>query len=301
MIEVLTPGPFTTVQDSGRVGWAHLGVPVAGPADWLSHLLANRLVGNRDGAAALEVTATGPTLRVDRDTAVAVVGASLQVDDEPAPAGRTVLVPAGSRVTVGGTDDVRAYLAVAGAIDVPPVLGSRSADTLSGLGPGPLAAGDVLAVAPADLPPVWVLDRSALPQRSDGLRVMVGPHADWFTEEARHAFAGGSYDVSPSSDRVGVRLDGPRLTRSREGELPTEGMATGALQVPPDGAPILLLANHGATGGYPVIGVVVRADLPAAGQLRPGATVRFTVVARDQAVAAYLDLRAAADRAVVVG
>jgi biotin-dependent carboxylase-like uncharacterized protein len=301
VIEVLTPGPFTTVQDSGRVGWAHLGVPVAGPADWLSHLLANRLVGNRDGAAALEVTAAGPTLRVDRDTAVAVVGASLQVDDEPAPTGRTVLVPAGSRVTVGGTDDVRAYLAVAGGIDVPPVLGSRSADTLSGLGPGPLAAGDVLAVAPADLPPVWMLDRHALPQRRDALRVIAGPHADWFTEQARRAFAGGSYDVSPSSDRVGVRLDGPRLARSREGELPTEGMATGALQVPPDGAPILLLANHGATGGYPVIGVVVRADLPAAGQLRPGATVQFTVVERDQAVAAYLDLRAAADRAVVVG
>lgn len=294
MIEVLRPGPLTTVQDGGRHGLAHLGVPAAGPADWLSHALANRLVGNADGAAALEITLTGPTLRCGRDVALAVVGAAVAVDGSAAPSGRTLFVRAGQRIAIGRTVGARGYAAVAGGFTVPVTLGSRSTDTLSGLGPTPLASGDVLPVSTMDTPERML---HALP-RSDVVRVVPGPRGDWVEVGA---FFGATFTVTPDSDRVGVRLDGPRIARSRTGELPTEGMVAGAIQVPPDGRPILLLANHAATGGYPVLGVVARADLPTAGQLRPGGAVRFAPIDRDAAVRAYADLRLRMDRAVRPG
>lgn len=297
MIEIIQPGPLTTVQDAGRAGWAHLGVPTAGPADWVSHRLANRLVGNPDGAAALETTLLGPTLRCGSALTLAVLGATVRVDGEPAPTGAGIAVRPGATVEIGHTAGVRGYVAVAGGLRVAATLGSRSADTLSGLGPPPLAPGDVLstvdqAITPRSLDPRW------LPQRDGVVRVVPGPRADWFTDASQRAFYAKPYTALPDSDRAGVRMAGPRLVRARRGELPTEGMAAGAIQVPPAGTPIVLLANHGATGGYPVIGVVARADLPMLGQLRPGQGVRFVPVDRDAALTAYAELRAALERAI---
>jgi biotin-dependent carboxylase-like uncharacterized protein len=289
-LEVLAPGPLTTVQDGGRHGWRYLGVPAAGPADWLSHTVANRLVGNPDGAAALEVTLSGPRLRCTVPVTAAAVGAGATVDGVAVPAGASFRVPAGAVLAVRRTaPGVRGYLAVAGGVDVPAVLGSRSADTLAGLGPRRLAAGDRLGVSVVE-PPL----RSWVAPVADGpLRVVAGPHEDWFTPEARRLT--GTYTVTPAADRVGLRLDGPPLERARDGELPVTGLVAGALQVPPDGRPILLLANHGPTGGYPVVAVVATADLPAAAQARPGQPLRFRIITRDEAVAAYAALRATLD------
>ena len=297
MIEIIQPGPLTTVQDAGRAGWAHLGVPAAGPADWISHHLANRLVGNPDGAAALETTLHGPTLRCDSALTLAVLGATVRVEGAPAPAAESIAVRPGATVEIGLTTGVRGYVAVAGGLQIEATLGSRSADTLSGLGPAPLAPGEVLSTV--DQPaPRRMLDPRWLPQRDGVVRVVPGPRADWFTEASRRAFYAKPYTALSDSDRAGVRMVGPKLVRARRGELPTEGMAAGAIQVPPAGTPIVLLANHGATGGYPVIGVVARADLPVLGQLRPGQGVRFVPVDRDAALAAYAELRGALERAI---
>jgi biotin-dependent carboxylase-like uncharacterized protein len=293
VITVLAAGPLTTVQDAGRAGWRAYGVPGAGPADWLSHTVANRLVGNPDGAAALECTLSGPRLRFGAAALVAVVGATATLDGEPLTSAGPHPVPAGATLAIGRTTPgVRAYLAVAGGLDVPPVLGSRSTDTLAGLGPPRLAPGTALPTG--DPPPPaprdsWVADTGR------PLRVVPGPHQEWFAGD----MPAGEYAVMPESDRVGVRLRGPAVERvAGAGELPVTGMVAGALQVPPDGQPILLLANHGPTGGYPVVGAVATADLPLAGQLRPGQQVRFVTVSVEQARQAYRDLRARLDAAL---
>lgn len=296
-IEVLNPGARTTIQDSGRFGWAHLGVPTAGPADWLSHALANRLVGNDPAAAAFEATLVGPTFRVHADAVFAVVGGVATVDGEQSPADESFVVRAGQRLAVKVTGGARAYLAVSGGVRIDPVLGSRAGDTFAGIGPAPLRKGDLFELSPVDTVPRR-LRRERLPMTDGPLRVVLGPNDDWFTADSVRQLLSEEYTVKVSSDRVGVRLDGRPLTRSRTGELATAGMATGALQVPPDGQPILLLANHGTTGGYPVVAVVATADLPRAGQARPGSTLSFTAVGRDEAVAAYAQLRAAIASAV---
>jgi biotin-dependent carboxylase-like uncharacterized protein len=294
-IEVLRPGPLTTIQDLGRPGLAHLGVPRSGAADEASLRWANRLAGNPDGAAALEVTLGRLAMRFDDAAVVAVTGAPVpltltQSDREPAslPAprhGTVFAVPAGSVLRLGSPSvGLRSYLAVAGGIDVPPALGSRSADRLSGLGPPPLRPGERLAVGRVRSPIQHLGDLACTDVRGVGadpvpLRATLGPRDDWFAPDALTALGAGSYQVAPESDRTGLRLSGPRLARcaGREGELPTEGVASGSLQVTHEGQPILLLADHPPTGGYPVIAVVVSADLGLAAQLRPGQRVRFTV------------------------
>ncbi len=183
-------------------------------------------------------------------------------------------IPAGSVVEFGAPSaGVRTYVAVRGGIDVPPVLGSRSADLLSGLGPAPLSPGDRLPVGRASGPINVDVAPGLAPEAEPVLRVTPGPRDDWFEDLA--PLSGGVYEVTAESNRVGVRLDGPSLTRRREGELASEGMVTGALQVPPNGLPIVFLADHPTTGGYPVAGVLVAADVPRAAQLRPGQRVRF--------------------------
>lgn len=262
MIVVLRPGLLTTVQDLGRPGLAHLGVPHAGAADVDALRHANRQVGNRPGAAALEVTALGPQLRFEVDATVAVHG-------------RVRFVPAGAVVDVGAVPHgLRGYVAVRGGLDVPPVLGSRSTCTLSGLGPPPLAAGDRLGLGrevasePRELPP---LTRAPGP-----LRVLLGPRDDALTAAGLRALLAQEWTVSPSSDRTALRLDGPSLERATTGELPSEGVVAGSLQVPPDGRPVLLLADHPTTGGYPVVAAVVPADLGRAAQAAPGDVLRLT-------------------------
>ncbi|MFJ3671613.1 biotin-dependent carboxyltransferase family protein [Streptomyces sp. NPDC090106] len=281
---VVRSGALTTVQDLGRPGFAHLGVPRSGALDGPAAALANRLVGNAPRAAVLETTVDGCALRPRSTVVVAVVGAPcpVTVDGRPAAWGGPVTVPAGALLDVGtAASGLRSYVAVSGGITVEQVLGSRSTDLLSGLGPPPLAHGAVLPlgrpthphtrvdVAPQPAPPAELV-----------LRVTPGPRDDWFTREAVRTFASRAYRVSPASNRIGLRTEGPVLERAVPGELPSEGMVVGAVQVPPDGRPVVFLADHPTTGGYPVIAVVRAGDLPAAAQAVPGTPVRFVAVRR---------------------
>ncbi|RZT81911.1 biotin-dependent carboxylase-like uncharacterized protein [Micromonospora violae] len=276
-IEVLRAGALTTVQDLGRPGWAHLGVPRSGALDPAALRLANRLVGNPEHAAGLEITLTGCTLRLTRATTVAVTGAEVPVQAgvRPGDTGRPLSVPAGTVLRIGpARRGVRTWLAVAGGIDVPPVLGSRATDTLSGLGPQPLRDGDRLPLGePVDPPGAVDSTSCASPASELHLTVRPGPREDWFTPTALARLFGSAYTVSPVSNRVGARLAGPALPRAVAGELPSEGIVLGAVQVPADGQPLIFLADHPTTGGYPVIGVVT--DVTALAQARPGTTVRF--------------------------
>ncbi|MFC4006470.1 biotin-dependent carboxyltransferase family protein [Nonomuraea purpurea] len=273
MIEVLAPGPYATVQDLGRPGHAHLGVPASGAADAPSLRLANRIVGNPEGLAGIELTFGLARLRFLEGAWIALTGAPL---DAGPGMGAPVWVPAGTEVRLGTPVwGLRTYLAVRGGIAVDPVLGSRSTDTLSGLGPQPLRAGTRLPVGPPR--GVISVDLAPLPGPPPAvLRVLPGPRDDWFVPEALAELCAGPYTVSQDSNRVGVRLLGPELVRAKEGELPSEGVVAGAVQVPPSGQPIVFLADHPPTGGYPVIGVVRAADLPVSAQLSPGDEVRFT-------------------------
>ncbi|HLM37938.1 MAG TPA: biotin-dependent carboxyltransferase family protein [Gaiellaceae bacterium] len=271
MIEVLAAGPLTTVQDRGRPGWAHLGVPPSGAADPQALALGNRLVGNDTGAAGLEATLSGPRLRFRAVALVALTGAETEASIEP---NRPFEISAGEVLELGRfLNGVRAYVSVRGGIDVEPVLGSRSTDLLSGLGPPQLREGDVLpigrepTISPQDVEPP-----APLPVEPT-LRLLPGPRDDWFAPNA----LAGTWRVSSSSNRVGVRLEGPPIERVRHEELLSEGVLTGALQVPRSGQPIILLNDHPTTGGYPVLGVVHADDLPLAGQLRPGQRLSFVV------------------------
>jgi biotin-dependent carboxylase-like uncharacterized protein len=279
VIEVVRPGALALVQDLGRPRFAHLGVPPSGALDPAALRLANRLVGNPEGAAAIELTLGGARLRFSCEAVVALAGA----DVAASAGGRGLAMRARERICAGlelrlgtATGGIRTYLAVRGGIDATAALGSRASDQLTGLGPQPLRGGDRLQIgtrafalptvdfAPVPAPPSDVV-----------LRVVPGPRADWFTPRALDALLGGPYIVSPESSRIGLRLEGPSLPYAREDELLSEGMVTGSLQVPPSGQPILLLNDHPTTGGYPVIAVVVSDDLGLAGQLAPGREVGF--------------------------
>ena len=277
-LTVLDPGLLTTVQDRGRHGYAHLGVPRAGALDAPAAALANRLVGNPVDAAVLETTMTGASVRFDRALTVAVTGArsEVRVDGRAVPFAEPVSLRAGAVLEVGpARQGVRAYVAVSGGVAVPPVLGSRSRDTLAGVGPEPLRAGDVLPLGDLTGPPA-PLDVAPPRSVTGPLRLLPGPRADWVDAGARAALTSASYVVSPDSDRVGLRLTGPVLERRDDRELPSEGIVLGAVQVPPSGRPVVFLHDHPVTGGYPVVAVVHPDDLPRCAQLRPGDEVRFS-------------------------
>lgn len=299
MIRVLDPGFFTTVQDLGRLHFGHLGVPTAGAADVFSLRAANRLVGNPDGAAALEMTARGASLGFDAPACIALVGAELEasLDGQPLPLHQTIPVSAGAQLRIGRIHGgFRSYLAIAGGFELSPVLGSLSSDTLSGLGPAPLSADAVLVVGePSGPAPGFYLRAPSRFGANATLRILAGPQQDWFTPVARRQLLESEYRVQAQSDRTGLRLAGPVLERARKDELPSMGMVAGAIQVPGSGQPIALLANHGSTGGYPVIANVISADLPFLAQLAPGSVLRFTPVDRVQALEA---LRAEEERLV---
>jgi len=272
---IVETGPLTTIQDAGRPGQGGLGIGSSGACDRSAYRLANRLVGNDEGAAALEVTFGGLVLLAETDLIVAVTGA-------PCPGGplnAPTSLRAGSLLRLGAPrTGLRSYVAVRGGIDVEPVLGSRSSDLLAGLGPAPLKPGDVLPVGSSPHPMPGV-DVAPVPDPPDGLvtvRVLPGPRRDWFDDEAWALLVGQTYTVSSNSNRVGVRMEGEPLRRTREDELPSEGMALGALQIPPSGLPVLFLADHPVTGGYPVIAYVADADLDRCAQLRPGQPLRLT-------------------------
>ena len=274
-IEILDPGALTTIQDGGRPGWAHLGVPRSGAADLGAHALANRLVGNVDDAAALETTMTGCTFRAMTSLRIAVAGAicDVRVDGRQVPWGSPVPVPAGAVVEVGRASyGLRSHVAFSGGITVEPVLGSRSTDTLSGLGPAPLAHGVRLPVGVGSTKPV---DAVATPKARDSVvRIRLGPHDDWFVDAT--SIDGARFTVGPDSNRIGVRLAGNPIQRRVHDELESAPMVLGAVQVPPSGQPVVLMADHATTGGYPVIGVVT--DVSALAQARPGDEVTLRLV-----------------------
>jgi biotin-dependent carboxylase-like uncharacterized protein len=273
MIEVLATGALATVQDLGRPGHGALGVGASGAADRRSLRLANRLVGNPEDAAAIEITLGGLAVRFHDFATVALAGAPCAGVAMHAP----LYVSPRSELRVGVAEaGLRTYLAVAGGIDVEPVLGSRATDTLAGLGPDPLREGDRLPIGDRRGEPPGVDVAPVAPPPADPvLRVLPGPRADWFGDDALERLCAQAWTVTPRSDRVGMRLDGKPLERGHDGELPPEGLVEGALQVPPDGLPVLFLADHPVTGGYPVIAVVDDEDIPLAAQARPGARIRF--------------------------
>lgn len=278
-LSVKTPGVFTTVQDQGRRGYSKLGVGRSGAVDRTSFTLANRLVGNLPEAAALEVTMGGLSLVAHQHIYVAVTGADAlaRVDGTPQGHNTAFLVEAGQSLSVGmPASGVRTYVAVRGGIDVEPVLGSRSTDTLAGLGPDVLRAGSELPIGdlsgpfpPTNFAPVRTVSEAHL-----DVNFQWGPRDSWFIRDALIALCASRWLVDAASNRVGVRLQGPQLDRARNDELPSEGVAVGSIQVPPSG-PIVFLDDHPVTGGYPVVGVVERASLDRIAQLRPGQAIRF--------------------------
>ncbi len=279
-LEVTDDGLQVTVQDLGRPGQAHLGVPRSGALDEPSHRLANRLVGNAEEAATLECLGGRLAFRIQSAVTIAVTGAQVPVtvSGRGRDWGNAVAVPAGALVELGdASSGLRAYVAVSGGIDVEPVLGSRSTDLLSGLGPAPVTEGDVLPVGAPTGDPVPVdTVRPRRPTRE--LRLRLGPREEWFDDESVKALRGASYVVGSASNRIGLRLEGEKIRWRAKDELPSEGMVLGAVQVPPNGQPVVFLNDHPTTGGYPVIGVVVADDLPVCAQLRPGDEITLRVV-----------------------
>ncbi len=297
VISVEMGGLLTTVQDLGRTGQRRSGVAAAGAMDPAALAAANLLVGNSRGAAALEITLLGPRLRFLTPVQIALCGGDLsaRLDGEPLPLWKTVTVQAGQRLSFGRRRaGARAYLAVAGGFDVPEVAGSRSTflrGKLGGVEGRVLRPGDLLSafnssvhggerglrtrdISACDLPAV--------------LRVLPGPHLSHFTEASDAKFFENTYTLSPQSDRQGYRLTGPAIPRQSSGDILSEPMPAGGIQIPPDGQPILLMADCQPTGGYPLLGVVISADIPRAGQLAPGDDVRFVPVSLADAAAAAI-------------
>ena len=288
-LTVLESGLLTTVQDRGRPGYAHLGVPRAGALDRGAADLANRLVGNPLEAAVLETTLTGVTFRVERALTMAVAGADAEVwvGLRRVAFAEAVSLSAHAEVRVGpARSGVRSYISVAGGIAVRPILGSRSTDTLAYVGPPMVTAGTVLPVAPATGQPVEIPATRTPRHETEGepvrLRVHRGPRHDWFGPDLLAHLAESAYVVTSDSNRVGLRLDemvpdgsGFGSAQHPERELASEGIVLGAVQIPPDGRPVVFLRDHPVTGGYPVVAVVREADLDRCAQLRAGSRIRF--------------------------
>ena len=297
LISVELGGLLTTVQDLGRTGQRRSGLAAAGAMDPDALATANLLVGNPRGAAALEITLLGPRLRFLAPARIAVCGGDLsaRLDDTPMPLWKTVTVGAGQRLSFGRRRaGARAYLAAQGGFDVPVAAGSRSTflrGKLGGVEGRGLRPGDILSASVSSVQggerglrardiPAW--DLPAV------LRVLPGPHFSHFTEMGHAAFFEGMYTLSPQSDRQGYRLTGPVVTRQTSGDILSEPMPAGGIQIPPDGRPILLMADCQPTGGYPLLGVVISADIPRAGQLAPGDGVQFVPVSLADAAAAAI-------------
>ncbi|HEX2461802.1 MAG TPA: 5-oxoprolinase subunit PxpB, partial [Vicinamibacterales bacterium] len=296
-ITVLRPGLLTTIQDTGRWGYQHLGVPVSGPLDPLSHGLANALLGNLPDAATLEATIIGPELRFERDATIAITGADLQptLEGTPLAMGSVVECAPGSVLRFGNRRaGARAYVAVDGGIGVSPVLGSRATHVMSGLGGvagRALRAGDRVPLRDRQrFSGSTARDRRIHEGGSVRLRVMAGPQSEDADPSALEVLQQTRFTVSPQSDRMGYRLTGSALPMRKEsGEMISDAAVVGALQVPPSGQPILLMADRQTTGGYPQIAVVITADLPLAAQLVPGDSIQFELCSRADAIAALTE------------
>jgi antagonist of KipI len=302
-LRIERPGMLTTIQDRGRFGYQALGVSVAGPMDPWSARLANRLVGNPDGAALLEVTLIGPRFLVDRECRLAVSGAAFDLDI----GARTVRTPCVEQVPAGEPvafrerhAGARAYVAVDGGVVATPVLGSAATHVRSrmgGLNGGPLKAGDRVPLGPANpaaggLRPLTAV---GLLQGLASLEVLPGDAWGAWGAAAFRALCTGQFEVSPQSDRMGYRLLGNAEWPEELGALVSYPTAPGAIQLPPGGQPILLMADRQTMGGYASIAVLARASMPAAGQLAPGQPVRFSPTSWEGARAAHRRLEEALD------
>lgn len=307
---VVEPGPLTTVQDLGRPGYQRVGIPPSGPLDRAAFAVANRLVGNPDGAAGLELTLKGSRLEVRRECVVAVTGAEMgfAVNGQAAPAWTAVRLRPGDVIGFGmATAGCRAYLAVAGGIDVPPALGSRATylrGRLGGLEGRPLQKSDGLPVGPPRLPLSGLAGRTVPPSRRPAYasevecRVILGPQDDRFTPEGIAAFLGGLYEVTPQADRMGYRLRGPAITHARGHDIISDGIPLGGIQVPGEGQPIVLLVDRQTTGGYTKLATVISVDIGRIGQTKPGHRVRFRRVTLAEAHAALREAARWLDDAV---
>jgi antagonist of KipI len=309
-ILVIKPGWFSTVQDRGRYGYQQFGVPVAGAMDDFAATVANRLVGNLDDAAVIELTLKGPELEFDGDTQIAITGADLSptIDGTRAPLWECLKVSHGSRLCFSTAQTgSRSYLAIAGGIDVPLVLGSRSthcASETGGFKGRPLRQGDVLHTGRLTRSAEGLMGKR-LPDRlvpryekPATLRIIPGPQQRVFSATALATLTGFAYTVTPASNRMGYRLAGPRILTKGAAHFISDCTTMGALQVPADGQPILLMADRQTTGGYPKIAVVISVDLPLAAQLAPGDTVTFTRSTVAKALAALQKQRKLLDAAL---
>jgi biotin-dependent carboxylase-like uncharacterized protein len=304
-LRVISPGLNTTVQDRGRTGYQRFGIPVSGALDVVALAAANVVVGNAPGEAALECLYQGPLLEIaaERARLAAAGGAVLEVTEpgglktRQVPALESVTLARGARVRVVMTGPgISAYLAAEGGLDVPPVMGSRATYVRAGIGGRDgraLRAGDAVPLAHNE---ARERDEARLPGVELGLpdrvHVVLGPQDDHFTEAALQEFLQAAYTVTPASDRMGLRLSGPRLEHAKGYNIVSDGIPPGGIQVPGDGQPIVLLADRQTTGGYPKIATVMSADLPALGRVGPGARVRFAAVAVAEAERARRRLEA---------
>jgi biotin-dependent carboxylase-like uncharacterized protein len=283
-IEIQAPGLLTTVQDLGRDGHGPMGVSPSGAADPVSLRIGNRLAGNPQGAAGLEMTLLGGTFLFPEGATIALTGSDFgaTLDDAPCAMYTSVLVKPGQTLRLGSTrSGARCYLSVQGGVQVEPFLGSASTHLLSGLGGlqgRALRKGDALAIGP----PASAFRKRTISARAlsrlaprNILRVTSGPQADWFSESARQIFYSTAYRVAEESNRMGIRLEGATLPVKTSSDMITEGVSLGAVQIPPGGSPIILFVEQQTTGGYPMIANVISADLPSLGQLRPRDEIRF--------------------------
>jgi biotin-dependent carboxylase-like uncharacterized protein len=286
MIRITEPGPQTTVQDLGRVGHLRYGIPPSGPVDGRAFVIANRLVGNPDGAAALECTVLGPRFTVEVACAIAVTGADapVTVNGAAASSWATLVLSPGDTVRIGAARaGVRAYVAFSGGLDVPLVLGSRATylrGRLGGVEGRSLKRGDVLRLFEAPVPEARALSAAQIPPLDvdPEIRVVLGPQAERFTDAGIAALLGGPYEMLPQSDRMGARLSGPRIAHARGHDIISDGIALGSIQVPGDGQPIVLLVDRQSTGGYTKIATVGSFDIARVGQVKPGRRVRFRAI-----------------------
>ncbi len=297
---VIKPGMLTTVQDAGRWGHQAHGVPVAGPMDPVSFRLANVIVGNPATAALLEITLLGPELEFDEHRAIAICGAEFDVtiDGRDVPLNERVAVRAGGRLRFGRRGrGARAYLAIEGGIALPPILGSRATHVISGMGGyrgRPLRTGDHLPLGDRPETPrttrgtAVVAPLVSLPGAGARLRVLPGPQQDLFARDALDLLRTGPYVIAQNSDRMGYRLEGPRLQHAGSADIISDATPLGVLQVPASGQPILLMADRQTTGGYPKIATVITADMAIAGQLAPGDSIRFAICSPREALAALI-------------
>ena len=313
-IAVLKPGMLSTLQDRGRYGFQHLGVPVSGAMDSFSHRIANILADNKGDEATLEITLRGPRLRFERDELIALCGADLSptIDGVVAPEGKAVRVRAGSVLDFGDSvAGCRAYLAIHGGFEVPLVMGSRSTYAtarIGGLDGRALRRGDVLLPGRATssaypglaltlatskrsfVAPKWAVNQhiEKLGRSLQIVRILAGRHWDAFPNAARDALTGGEFRIAPDSNRMGCRLEGPGVVAGGPLEILSEAVTFGTIQIPPSGKPIVLMADRQTVGGYPKIAEVAGVDLHLLAQLRPGDRLRFELVSLAQAQALWL-------------